>query len=69
MELFKQEMELYLLFCDFRLKNFFYKMFLGFNNDTKNGFENRKCRKGEYPMPGESNTDGVVYVGLAQNFR
>ena len=33
---------LFLLFPDFRLKNFFYKMFLSFNNDTKNGFENRK---------------------------
>ena len=42
MELSKQEMELFLLFPDFRLKNFFYKMFLSFNNDTKTGFENRK---------------------------
>ena len=43
MELSKQEMELFLLFPDFRLKNFLYKMFLSFNNDTKTGFENRKC--------------------------
>ena len=40
MELFKQEMEF--LFSDFQLKNFFYKMFQIFNNDTKTGFENRK---------------------------
>ena len=42
MELSKQEMELFLLFPDFRLKNFFHKMFQSFNNDTKTGFENRK---------------------------
>merc|ERR1712240_90358 len=48
MELSKQEMELFqepklfLLFPDFRLNNFFYKMFLSFNNDSKTGFENRK---------------------------
>ena len=42
MEVSKQEMELFLLFTDFRLKNFFYKMFLSFDNDTKTGFENRK---------------------------
>ena len=33
MELFKQEMELFFLFSDFQLKNFFYKMFQSFNND------------------------------------
>ena len=42
MELSKQEMELFLLFPDLRLKNFFYKMFLNFTNEFKTGFENRK---------------------------
>ena len=42
MELSKQEMEFFLLFPDFRLKNFFYKMFLNFINKFKVGFENRK---------------------------
>ena len=41
MELSKQEMELFLLFPDLRLKNFFYKMFLNFINEFKGGFENR----------------------------
>ena len=35
-------MELFLLFPDFQLKNFFYKMFQSFNNAIKTGFENRK---------------------------
>ena len=34
--------ELFLLFPDLRLKNFFYKMFLNFVNEFKAGFENRK---------------------------
>ena len=42
MELSKQEMELFLLFPDLRLKNFFYEMFLNFINEFKAGFENRK---------------------------
>ena len=42
MELFQQEMELFLLFPDFWSQNLFYKMFITFNNDTKTGFENRK---------------------------
>ena len=42
MELFKQEMELFVLFSEFRWKNFFYKMLLTFNNDIKTSFENRK---------------------------
>ena len=42
MELSKQEMELFLLFPDFRLKNFFYKIFLNFINEFQTGFENRK---------------------------
>ena len=46
MELSKQEMELFLLFPDLRLKNFFYKMFLNFINEFKAGFE---IRKWNYP--------------------
>ena len=42
MELSKQEMELFLLFTDLQLKNFFYEMFLNFINEFKAGFENRK---------------------------
>ena len=42
MELSKQEMELFLLFPDLRLKNFFYEMFLNFISEFKPGFENRK---------------------------
>ena len=42
MELPKQEMELFLLFSQLWLKNFFYKMFLNFANEFKTGFENRK---------------------------
>ena len=42
MELSKQEMELFLLFPDLWLKNFFYKMFLNFINEFKAGFETRK---------------------------
>ena len=38
MELSKQEMELFLLFPDLRLKNFFYRMFPTFNNEFKNFF-------------------------------
>ena len=38
MELSKQEMELFLLFPDLRLKNFFYKMFPTFNNEFKTSF-------------------------------
>ena len=34
MELSKQEMELFLLFPDLRLKNFFYKMFKSFPNNS-----------------------------------
>ena len=36
----KQEMELFLLFPDFWSKNFLYKMFLTFKNNTKTCFEN-----------------------------
>ena len=42
MELSKQEMELFLLFPDLQLKNFFYKKFITFQNESKTGFENRK---------------------------
>ena len=38
MELSKQEMELFLPLPGLWSKNFFYKMFLTFNNDTKNSF-------------------------------
>ena len=37
----KQELELFLLLPDLRSKNFFYKMFLTFTNESKTGFENR----------------------------
>ena len=37
MELSKQEMELFLLYPDLRLKNFFYEMFLNFINESKAG--------------------------------
>ena len=42
MELSKQEMELFLLLPEFQSKNFFYKMFLAFDNESQIGFENRK---------------------------
>ena len=38
----KQEMELFLLFPDLQSKNFFYKKFVTFQNESKNGFDNRK---------------------------
>ena len=41
-ELSKQEMELFLLLPDLQSKNFFYKKFLTFQNESKTGFENRK---------------------------
>ena len=40
-ELSKQEMELFLLLPDLQSKNFFYKKFLTFQNESKTGFENR----------------------------
>ena len=42
MELFKQEMELFILLPDLQSKNFFYKLFLNFINKSKAAFENRK---------------------------
>ena len=42
MELFKQEMELFILLPDLQSKNFFYKKFPTFKNESKTGFENRK---------------------------
>jgi len=41
-ELSKQEMELISLLPDLQSKNFFYKKFLTFQNESKTGFENRK---------------------------
>ena len=38
MELSKHEMELFLLFPDLQLKNFFHKMFLNFMKEFKAGF-------------------------------
>ena len=35
-------MELFLLLPDLQSKNFFYKKFLTFKNESKTGFENRK---------------------------
>ena len=35
-------MEFFLLLPDLQSKNFFYKKFLTFNNESKTGFENRK---------------------------
>ena len=42
MELSKQEMELVLLLPELQSKNFFYKMFLTFINESKTSFVNRK---------------------------
>ena len=39
MEWSKQEMELFLLFPDLQLKNFYYKMFQTFTNQYVTGFE------------------------------
>ena len=43
MELSKQEMELFLLFHDFELKNCFNKILTIFTKESKSSFTNRKC--------------------------
>ena len=42
MKISKQEMESFLLLFHLQSKTFFYKMFLTFINEFKNGFENMK---------------------------
>ena len=42
MELSKQEMELFLILPELQSKNFFYKIFLTFDNESKIGFKNMK---------------------------
>ena len=42
MELSKQEIELFLLYPDLQLKNFFYEIFLNFINEFKAAFKNKK---------------------------
>ena len=44
MELSKQEMELFLLYPDRQSKNFFYKMFQTFTNQSITGFRNGKWK-------------------------